>query len=184
MLWETIMNKLGRRGLMICGIVAVAIAGGTAIAMTQASQSPSSGDMPAPCMTMNLKPYSAQQPLDIKASTKVLHFKVEIANTDAQREQGLMCRTGLSDDYGMLFEFGDSAERTFWMQNTVSPLDIIYIAPNGRIVSIQKEAKPLDETPLPSYGSASGVLEINAGLSDKLGLKPGDVVEHPFFHKP
>ncbi len=182
MLWETIMNKLGRRGLVICGIVVVAVAGGAAIAMTQASSS--INDMPAPCMTMNLSPYSAQQPLDVKAGAKVLHFKVEIAKTEAQREQGLMCRTGLSDDYGMLFEFGDSAERTFWMQNTLSPLDIIYIAPNGRIVSIQKDAKPLDETPLPSYGSASGVLEINAGLSEKLGLKAGDIVEHPFFHKP
>ncbi len=178
------MKKLGRRGMIIGGVVAVAIAGGTAIAMTQASQSPSISDMPAQCMTLNLSPYSTQQPLDIKAETHVLHFKVEIAKTDEQREQGLMCRTGLSDDYGMLFEFRDSAERTFWMENTLSPLDIIYIAPNGRIVSIQKYAKPLDRTPLPSYGSASGVLEINAGLSDKLGLKAGDVVDHPFFHKP
>lgn len=178
------MKTLGKRTMIIGGVAAVAIAGGAAFAMTQASISPSVKDMPAECLSMNLAPYSPQQPLDIKADTKTLHFKVEIAKTDNQREQGLMCRTGLSDDYGMLFEFGDSAERTFWMENTLSPLDIIYIAPNGRIVSIQKYAKPLDRTPLPSYGSASGVLEINAGLSDKLGLKPGDVVEHPFFHKP
>jgi len=178
------MKTLGKRSMIIGGVVAVAIAGGAAIAMTQASISPSVKDMPAECLSMNLKPYSAQQPLDIKADAKTVHFKVEIAANDSQREQGLMCRTGLSDDYGMLFEFSDSAERTFWMENTLSPLDIIYIAPNGRIVSIQKYAKPLDRTPLPSYGSASGVLEINAGLSDKLGLKPGDVVDHPFFHKP
>ncbi len=178
------MTTVGKRGLIFGGAVALAIVGGAAIAMTQSSLAPAAGTVPAECLSMNLTPYSPQQPLDIKADAKTLHFKVEIAKTDAQREQGLMCRTGLSDDYGMLFEFGDSAERTFWMENTLSPLDIIYIAPNGRIVSIQKYAKPLDRTPLPSYGNASGVLEINAGLSDKLGLKPGDVVDHPFFHKP
>ncbi|WP_443747596.1 DUF192 domain-containing protein [Asticcacaulis solisilvae] len=177
------MKISGKRGLIIAGVAAIAIAGGAAFAM-QANLSPSASDMPADCLSMNLKPYSVRQPLDIKGDAKTLHFKVEIARTASQREQGLMCRTGLSDDYGMLFEFGDSAERTFWMENTLSALDIIYIAPDGRIVSIQKYAKPLDRTPLPSYGDASGVLEINAGLSDKLGLAPGDMVDHPFFHKP
>ncbi len=140
--------------------------------------------IPAECLNINTSPYSASESLDIKAVKQIVHFHVEIANTPAQREQGLMCRSGLSDDYGMLFEFEDVRERMFWMKDTVAGLDIIYIAPDGRIVSIQKDAKPLDRTPLPSFGAASGVLEINAGLSDKLGLKAGDEVVHPFFHKP
>ena len=136
------------------------------------------------CATMNLTPYSPPEPLSVRSAKGTTHFKVEVADSFKEREQGLMCRTGLKDDYGMLFEFPNVAERAFWMQNTISALDIIYIAPDGRIVSIQKNAKPFDTTPLPSNGPASGVLEIRAGLSDKLGLKPGDRVEHPFFHKP
>ena len=120
----------------------------------------------------------------MRSAKGTTRFKVEIADSFKEREQGLMCRTGLKDDYGMLFEFPNVAERAFWMKNTVSALDIIYIGADGRIVSIQKNARPLDTTPLPSHGPASGVLEIRAGLSDKLGLKPGDRVEHPFFHKP
>ncbi len=132
---------------------------------------------------MNLAPYSAPQGVDIALSAqKTAHFNVEIADNDATREQGLMCRPSLAENQGMLFEFQNVAERTFWMENTLIGLDIIYIAPDGRIVSIQKNAKPLDRTPLPSNGAASGVLEIAAGESDKLGLKPGDKIVHPFFH--
>jgi uncharacterized protein len=136
------------------------------------------------CSTLNLTPYSQPEALSIRSAKGKTHFKVEIADSFKEREQGLMCRTGLKDDYGMLFEFQNVAERAFWMKNTVSALDIIYISADGHIVSIQKNARPLDTTPLPSNGPASGVLEIRAGLSDRLGLKPGDVVEHPFFHKP
>ncbi len=176
------MTSFGKRSLgVIAGAILVALTG-TATAMVQ---SPAHGaSVPAECLAMDLSPYSQPESLDIKAGKKIAHFNVEIAAGYEQREQGLMCRTGLKNDYGMLFEFDDSAERTFWMKDTVSALDIIYIAPSGRIVSIQKNAKVLDRTPLPSHGDASGVLEINAGLSDKLGLKAGDLVVHPFFHKP
>lgn len=136
------------------------------------------------CATLNLAPYSKPEALSVRSARGTTHFNVEVADSFKEREQGLMCRTGLKDDYGMLFQFQNADERAFWMKNTVSALDIIYIAPDGRIVSIQKNARPLDTTPLPSNGPASGVLEIRAGLSDQLGLKPGDRVEHPFFHKP
>ena len=132
---------------------------------------------------MDMTPYSAPESLDVALSTqKTAHFSVEIADNEATREQGLMCRTNLTDQQGMLFEFQDVADRTFWMKDTLLGLDIIYIAPDGRIISIAKNAKPLDRTPLPSNGVASGVLEVRAGLSDQLGLKPGDKVIHPFFH--
>jgi uncharacterized protein len=136
------------------------------------------------CSTLNLTPYSKPETLSIRTARGTAHFKVEVADSFKEREQGLMCRSGLKDDYGMLFQFPNAADRAFWMKNTISALDIIYISVDGRIVSIQKNAKPLDTTPLPSNGPASGVLEIRAGLSDQLGLKPGDRVEHPFFHKP
>lgn len=150
--------------------------------IAEAQNAPQS--IPAQCLNMDLTPYSDQEGLDIHSGGVIHHFNVEVASTPEQREQGLMCRSGLKDDYGMLFEYGEAAERTFWMEDTIVGLDILYIAPDGHIVSIQPHAKALDRTPLPSNGAASAVLEINDGLSTRLGLKAGDSVDHPFFHKP
>jgi uncharacterized membrane protein (UPF0127 family) len=108
-------------------------------------------------------------------------FMVEIADDEAERQRGLMERPPLADDRGMLFQFPDVAERGFWMHNTPSPLDIIYLDPRGRIVSIAKNAQPNDDTVLPSNGPASGVLELRAGRADEIGAKAGDRVRHPFF---
>jgi hypothetical protein len=146
-----------------CAAAAVAlVAGGCAVAETA----------PARPALQTLAVQTAQGPHD---------FRVEIADTEAEREYGLMNRDSLPADHGMLFEFPDNTDRAFWMKNTRIPLDILFIGADGRIVSIQKNARPYDETPLPSYGDATGVLEINGGLSDKLGIKPGDRVRHPFF---
>jgi hypothetical protein len=119
--------------------------------------------------------------VEVQTAQGVHRFQVEIADTEAEREYGLMNRDAMGADRGMLFEFPDSADRAFWMHDTRIPLDIVFIATDGRIVSIQKNAKPFDETPLPSYGHAQGVLEINGGLADKLGIKQGDLIRHPFF---
>jgi uncharacterized membrane protein (UPF0127 family) len=67
------------------------------------------------------------------------------------------------------------------MKNTPSSLDIIYIDPQGRIVSIASHATPNSETPLPSNGAANGVLELRAGRADEIGARPGDQVRHSFF---
>ncbi|ESQ89581.1 hypothetical protein ABAC460_11960 [Asticcacaulis sp. AC460] len=136
---------------------------------------------PSECRYMNLSRYSAPERLEVASAKGKRVFAVEIAASFEARAQGMMCRTQMADNEGMLFEFQDVAERAFWMNNTLLPLDIIYIGSDGRIVSIQKNARPLDRTPLPSRGAASGVLEVKGGLSDRLGLKPGDKVIHPFF---
>ncbi len=106
---------------------------------------------------------------------------VEIADDEAERQRGLMYRQPLEDDRGMLFQFPDVAERGFWMHNTPSSLDIIYIDPQGKIVSIAKHATPMSDAVIPSNGPANGVLELRAGRSDEIGAKPGDRVRHPFF---
>lgn len=108
-------------------------------------------------------------------------FWVEIADDDEERARGLMFRPPLEDDRGMLFQFPEAAEQGFWMRNTPSSLDIIYIAPDGRIVSIAKHTTPNSETTYPSRGAANGVLEVRAGRSDEMGARPGDRVVHPFF---
>ena len=123
----------------------------------------------------------ALEPLTITTSTGEHRFMVEIADDDAERERGLMHREPLADDRGMLFQFPDVAERGFWMHNTPSPLDIIYIDPYGRIVSIAKNAPPNSDAIIPSNGPAMGVLELRAGRADEIAAKPGDKVRHPFF---
>lgn len=123
----------------------------------------------------------ALERLAVTTSTGRHEFLVEIADDEPKRQQGLMYRQPLADDRGMLFQFEDVAERSFWMKNTPSSLDIVYVAPDGRIVSIASHTTPFSETPVPSYGAAKGVLEVRAGRMAEIGAKAGDRVEHPFF---
>lgn len=110
-------------------------------------------------------------------------FQVEIAATRAQQERGLMFRKSLAPDHGMLFTYAKPQRVAYWMKNTLIPLDIIYIAPNGRILSIARNARPHDETPLASGGLVLGVLELAGGRAAQLGILPGDRVLHRIFPK-
>jgi len=123
----------------------------------------------------------ALEPLSIVTASGEHKFMVEIADDEAERARGLMYRPPLEDDRGMLFQFPTASEQSFWMKNTPSSLDIIYIDPQGRIVSIASHATPNSETPLPSNGAANGVLELRAGRADAIGARPGDQVRHSFF---
>lgn len=121
------------------------------------------------------------EPLTVTTATGEHRFMVEIADDEMERQRGLMHREPLPADRGMLFQFPDVAERAFWMHNTPSSLDIIYIDPYGRIVSIARNATPNSDAMIPSNGPAAGVLELRAGRAAEIGAKPGDRVRHPFF---
>lgn len=121
------------------------------------------------------------EPLTIVTDTGRHAFRVEIADDEAERERGLMFRPPLADDQGMLFEFPEAAERSFWMRNTPSSLDILYVGADGRIVSIARNTTPQSDTPIPSNGPATGVIELRAGRASEISADPGDRVEHPFF---
>lgn len=123
----------------------------------------------------------ALEPLSVVTASGEHSFMVEIADDEAKRQRGLMYREPLADDRGMLFQFPRATEQSFWMKNTPSPLDIIYINPQGRIVSIARHTTPYSTAPVPSYGAANGVLELRAGRADEIGAKPGDEVKHSFF---
>ncbi|MGH1560450.1 DUF192 domain-containing protein [Caulobacter segnis] len=110
-------------------------------------------------------------------------FQVEIAATPAEQARGLMFRKSLAPDRGMLFIYKRPRPASYWMKNTLIPLDIIYIQPDGRIPSIVRNARPHDETPLPSGGLVLGVLEIAGGRAAQLGVLPGDRVSHRIFPK-
>lgn len=108
-------------------------------------------------------------------------FQIEIAADEASRERGLMFRENLLSDHGMLFVFDDAQPRMFWMKNTHIPLDILYFDPNYKLLSVQHRVPPClgsgNNCPAyPSEGAAQYVLELNAGVADKLGVKPGDVL--------
>lgn len=103
---------------------------------------------------------------------------IEIADNDYETQTGLMYRNSIEANQGMLFIFEDSRPRSFYMKNTHISLDLIYIDENRKIVSTQLNAKPMDETSLPSNANAKYVLEINAGLFDKWNLKVGDSISY------
>ncbi|HKR91117.1 DUF192 domain-containing protein [Novosphingobium sp.] len=116
-------------------------------------------------------------PLRIRSRGGVHTFRVEVAATDAQQEKGLMFRTKMGADEGMIFPENPPRRPAFWMKNTVIPLDIIFVGTDHRILNIAANAAPYDETPLPAAGLASGVLELNGGRAAALGIEPGDKVE-------
>ena len=114
----------------------------------------------------------------MKAETDsvVATLDIEIADDAYETETGLMYRKSMQDDRGMLFVFDDEIRRSFYMKNTEFALDIIFINSKNEIVSIQKNAQPLDQTSLPSEAPAMLGLEVNAGLSDQWTLEPGDKI--------
>lgn len=102
---------------------------------------------------------------------------IEIAETEYETQTGLMYRKSMEDNQAMLFIFEEEQPKSFYMKNTEFSLDIIYVNRDKEIVSVQKNAKPLDNTSLPSNVPVLYVLEIKGGLSDSWGVKKGDFIE-------
>ncbi|MGH7092907.1 MAG: DUF192 domain-containing protein [Stellaceae bacterium] len=108
-------------------------------------------------------------------------FTIELATTPAQQAQGLMFRRSLAPDSGMLFDFGAPTPVSFWMKNTLIPLDMLFVAQDGRILGIHARAVPELTDPIPAPGPVRAVIELNGGTADRLGIKPGDRVIYPIF---
>jgi uncharacterized membrane protein (UPF0127 family) len=107
-----------------------------------------------------------------------IELDIEIADTDFDVQTGLMYRTSMEQNQGMLFVFDDEQERFFYMKNTKIPLDLIFINTDNKIVSFQKNAKPFDESSLPSKLPVKYVLEINSDLVNKWKLSIGDSIKY------
>ena len=112
-----------------------------------------------------------------KNDSLIKTIQVEFAKNDMERSLGLMYRSQMDELQGMWFIFPEEAPRSFYMKNTEIPLDIIYLNKDKKVVSIAKNARPYDETSLPSEAPAMYVLEINGGLADKWGIEKGDRME-------
>jgi uncharacterized protein len=132
-----------------------------------------------------LLPHARAEPgpgdLTIETAGKEVRFAVELVDTPMGRAQGLMHRETLPQGTGMLFDFHTEQPVSFWMRNTLIPLDMLFIDSGGRILRIHARAQPLDETQIPSIYPVQAVLEIGGGEAERLGIAVGDRVRHPIF---
>ncbi|EPE98378.1 DUF192 domain-containing protein [Rhizobium grahamii] len=118
-----------------------------------------------------------KEPLIIQtASGKRLNFIVEIADTNEERQRGLMYRKEMAEDAGMIFDFGVSRRVQMWMENTILPLDMLFVDSTGTIRNIKQNAVPYSQDIIDSMTEVKYVIELNAGVTAKLGIKPGDKV--------
>lgn len=145
------------------------------LALTAAACQPGTGESP------QLERSAAgleQVPLTIRsAGGKVHKFTVEVARTPEEQAQGLMNRSTLAPDRGMIFPHEPPRPASFWMKNTLIPLDMIFVRSDGTISSIAENTVPLSLEPVMSMETVAAVLEIPGGRSAELGIKAGDKVE-------
>ncbi|WP_425039303.1 DUF192 domain-containing protein [Primorskyibacter sp. S187A] len=123
----------------------------------------------------------AMEKITLRGAYGAATFDVDLAVTPQERGQGLMFVEEMAEDRGMLFIFESPRALTFWMKNTLIPLDMIFITERGVVRHVHENAIPHDETTIPSNGPALAVLEINGGLSGEIGIAAGDLVQHPLL---
>jgi hypothetical protein len=126
-------------------------------------------------------PVFEKQPLTFVTSSGSHRIIVEIADTTHKRSVGLMFRRSLGEDEGMIFVHDTSGPVGMWMKNTYIPLDMFFVRTDGVIHRIEKNTQPFSEATISSNGDVLAVIEMIGGSADRLGIKPGDRVEHPAF---
>lgn len=118
----------------------------------------------------------------LKSAGNSAAFNVEVVDTYETRAEGLMFREALAKFSGMLFVYDNPGQVSFWMRNTLIPLDMIFIDQTGVVAKVHANAIPLDETSIFGGDSIFAVLEINGGLAETLGIMAGAVIQHPAFN--
>jgi uncharacterized protein len=122
-----------------------------------------------------------RETLTLKTTTAEHVIDIEVAETMEEKALGLMFRTSVPDNTGMLFPYGDPQDITMWMRNTYVSLDMVFIRADGVVHRIAARTEPLSEKIVSSEGNVTAVLELGAGAAERLGLKPGDLVRHKVF---
>ena len=127
-------------------------------------------------------PEGPTDPLQIvSAGAKTHAFKVEMADTPAEAEMGLMYRASMPKDHGMIFEFRPTREVSMWMKNCLFPQDMLFLDDDGTVLGVAENARPGSERLITPGFPIASVLELNGGLVKELGIKPGDKVKHKLF---
>jgi len=128
------------------------------------------------------QPRLATEPMTILGREGRRHdFTVEMAITPDQQTIGLMFRPAIGADEGMIFDWGRPRESSMWMRNTLIPLDMVFIAADGRIIRIAERTVPLSLTPIGSGGPVRATLELQGGITERLDIRVGDRVLHRMF---
>lgn len=144
---------------------------------------------PTPTIERQTKPKPIAElaqylPITATAAIAGREIQLEVASTPQEQEKGLMFRPPLADDRGMLFPFTPARPVAFWMKNTPSPLDIIFLL-DGEVKAIARNATTCKSDPCPIYPAdgviADNVIEVRAGLTTELGLKEGDRITIKFL---
>ena len=120
-----------------------------------------------------------QVPLTINSANGKHRFTVEVARTPEEQAQGLMFRKSVPPDRGMIFPYDPPVQVSFWMKNTLVPLDMVFIGPDGKIGRIAANTTPMSLEPVASIDPVSAVLEIAGGRAAELGIREGDKVDWP-----
>ncbi|KHL26105.1 hypothetical protein PK98_06160 [Croceibacterium mercuriale] len=115
-------------------------------------------------------------PLTVQTGGTTHRFRVEVAESAEAQARGLMFRTEMGADEGMIFPYAAPQQLSFWMRNTVLPLDLVFIGADKRVINVSANAVPYSEAQLMSDGPAIAVLELNGGRAAQLGIGPGAVV--------
>ena len=121
----------------------------------------------------------APEAAELRGTFGQARFHVEIADTVAERNKGLMFREKLASSAGMLFVYDKPQSVAFWMKNTLIPLDMIFADATGRITRVHSDAVPGDTTPIDGGEGVVYVLEINGGLAKRMGIAEGGELRHP-----
>lgn len=168
-------SRLRRAALVLLPLVGIGGVWATVSASVHAS---AAGRVQSHAVAHHRHPLSglAVVPLTVSSANGRHRFRVEVAITPAQQEKGLMFRTAMGADEGMIFPYKQPQRVSFWMQNCPLALDIIFIGTDHRVLNIA-DARPFDETPLASAGAVSNVLELTNGRAAALGIRPGDRVD-------
>lgn len=119
--------------------------------------------------------------LELRWTGGSAQFMVEIADNQDARAKGLMFRSSLDADRGMIFVYDSPRPVAFWMKNTLIPLDMLFIAADGRVLRIAERATPLSEVPIPSGDAVQFVLELAGGTAHQRGITTGATVRSPLI---
>lgn len=133
------------------------------------------------CFAQQLWAVCAEDKVSVIGDWGQASFTVTVADDFQERAQGLMFVEEMPTLSGMLFVYERPQRVSFWMKNTLIPLDMLFASPDGEILLIHENAVPGDLTPIPGGEGVQMVLEINGGLSARLGIAKGDVMRHPSF---
>jgi hypothetical protein len=175
-------QKLSVYNIVIATILVLIIVIGSMILFVN----PAKKTVRKPVDTMNEQPVTPSKPvfrkdgelrfLNAKTNAVITVIEIEVADDDAEREQGLMYRDTMAENAGMLFMMGSEEMQAFWMKNTILPLDIMFVDSERRIVSIHKDCTPYSLDQVPSGKAALYVVEVNAGYTGKHGVQVGDMI--------